>query len=531
MKTLSIFGRFIVAPADGRKAFGNLNVWKTACAVVLLCGTMASVASAQMLTTLASFDGSNGQTPAAMLVQGSDGNFYGTAYGGGANVYYGAVFKITPAGTLTTLYSFCSKSGCSDGAIPLAGLVQGTDGNFYGTTTNGGSGYSSLCDGGCGTVFRITPAGVLTTLYTFTGGTDGANPEAGLVQGSDGNFYGTTKGGGAHLDDGTVFKITSAGAFATLYSFCAQSGCSDGTEPKAGLVQGADGNFYGTTSNGGAANAIGTVFKITPAGTLTTLYSFTGGADGGAPKAGLVQGKDGNFYGRTTSGGSGNYSDGGTVFKITPAGVLTTLYSFGYTWAPYTCDNFYPTCAGLVQGTDGNFYGTTTYFGFYESGSVFRMTPAGALTRLHSFCAQNGCPDGENPQAGLVQGRDGKFYGTTWGGGANGDGTVFSLSPGLPTALGEQVDYFGYGFADLTVWRPSNGTFYSTDGAGKSEQWGWPTDIPVIGDYDGDGMTDIAVWRPSTGTWYVVQSSNGQVLKQQWGLERYSCTRRLRRRR
>ena len=210
------------------------------------------------------------------------------------------VANFVPAPALTSLYSF---TGGADGGLPGAGLVQGSDSNFYGTTSGGGT-------SGNGTVFRISPSGSLTNLWEFTGGSDGASPYAGLVQGSDGNFYGTTYGGGAN-GNGTVFRITPSGTLTTLWSF---TGGSDGAYPYAGLVQGSDGNFYGTTSAGGTNNA-GTVFQINSAGGLTTLYSFSGGADGESPWAGLIQGSDGSFYSTTYEGGSYGY---GTVFKLSP---------------------------------------------------------------------------------------------------------------------------------------------------------------------------------------------------------------------
>lgn len=243
--------------------------------------------------TLFNFDYTNGDGPTGVLVQGTDGNFYSTTDLGGANGN-GTVFKITPAGTLTTLHNFDG----TDGSVVFAGLVLATDGNFYGTAEFGGT--SNVCGPGCGTVFKITPTGTLTTLHDFKG-TDGSYPGP-LIQGADGNFYGITGGGGAN-GDGTVFKLTHSGTLTTLYSFCAQSGCTDGSGPNSpmALVQGSDGNFYGTTFSGGTNNA-GTVFKITPSGTLTTLYSFcsqTNCADGEAPYAGLVQATHGNFYGTT----------------------------------------------------------------------------------------------------------------------------------------------------------------------------------------------------------------------------------------
>jgi uncharacterized repeat protein (TIGR03803 family) len=328
-------------------------------------------------------------------------------------VFCAATAIASPAQILTTLHSFDG----SDGASPVAGLTQATDGNLYGTTSAGAD-YLS-CFGGCGTVFRITPSGTRTILHNFDGA-DGANPGAGLVQATDSNFYGTTATGGAGGDCysgcGTVFKIAPSGVLTTLYSFCSQGNCTDGDAPLAGLIQATDGNFYGITTYGGA-NGAGTVFKITPSGTLTTLHSF-GSTDGANPRAGLVQATDGNFYGTTTGGGvSGNCRNGcGTVFKMSPQGTLTTLHSFDGT------DGETP-FAGFIQATDSNFYGTTTYGGANGAGTVFKITPSGTLTTLHSFDGS----DGANPQGGLIQAADGNFYRTAVGGGARGGGTVFRL--------------------------------------------------------------------------------------------------------
>jgi len=234
----------------------------------------------------------------------------------GALILFAMTAVALPAQTFTTLYSFCSQTNCTDGFVPVAGLIQGTDGKFYGTTEYGGA--SNACWSGnhavgCGTVFEITPNGALTT-YSFNGA-DGAYPYAGLAEGTDGNFYGTTSFGGANGHFGTVFKITASGMLTTLHSFDG----TDGEAPAAGPVQATslDGNFYGTTTSGGAYGA-GTLFKITPGGTLTTLYSFDG-KDGEWPYAGLVQATDGNFYGTTAFGGA---DGGGTVFKITPRSLL-----------------------------------------------------------------------------------------------------------------------------------------------------------------------------------------------------------------
>jgi uncharacterized repeat protein (TIGR03803 family) len=311
----------------------KLNWMTKACGVFLLWGAAAIALPAQTRTTLFSFDETDGGTPFAGLIQGTDGNFYGTTSFGGSSgpclvvssYGCGTVFKITPSGMLTTLYNFCSQSNCTDGIEPEAGLVQGADGNFYGTTIFGG--VNSTCQYGnsCGTVFTITPGGVLTTLHSFNF-TDGYLPVAGLIQGTDGNLYGTTSEGGATrlcknngFDGcGTVFKITPDGVLTTLHSFyCPQFNfhCREGTSPDAALVQGADGNFYGTTTVGGVYG-YGTVFRISPGGTLTTLYSFDK-TDGDQPEVGLVQGTDGNFYGTTYVGGA---RDDGTVQVITPNG-------------------------------------------------------------------------------------------------------------------------------------------------------------------------------------------------------------------
>ena len=396
----------------------QLNRGRRAYAVFALCAATAMALPAQKtFTTLQSFDSTDGANPGAALVQATDGDFYGTASSQGANGG-GTIFKVTLSGTLVTLYNFCSESGCTDGVLPEAALVQATSGDFYGTTNDGGLSY--------GTVFRITPGGTLTTLYRFcsqSGCRDGSNPFAGLVQTANGDFYGTARNGGANAV-GTVFEITPSGALTTLYSFCSESGCADGANPVAGLVQATNGNLYGTTLAGGGATNGGTVFEITPSGRLTTLYTFcsqSGCTDGSNPLAGLVEATNGDLYGTTNGGGA---SDLGTVFKITPSGTLTTLHSFDRTdgSAPGTV---------LVQGTDGNFYGTTYGGGAHGDGTIFEMAPSGTLATLHSFCPHGACTGGRNPEAGLLQATNGTFYGTTYFGGANRYGTVFSLSVGL----------------------------------------------------------------------------------------------------
>ncbi len=372
------------------------------CAVFLSCTACHSA----VLTNLHSFAGStDGAWPGAALIQGSDGSFYGTTAYGGTNGD-GTVFKITSAGTFTVLYAFSGP----DGAYPFASLVQGSDGNFYGTTFQGGGTNLMPPGAGLGSVFRITSAGTLTPLHTFTG-PDGAYLSGQLVQGSDGNFYGTTQYGGTNgdcspLGCGTVFQMSQAGTVTMLYNFTKGV---DGAHPPAGLVQGSNSNFYGTTFQGGMLGQ-GAMFRITPAGTLTPLSGFGDGSPAGA----LVQGSDGYFYGTTYAGGTNN---AGTVFRISSSGTLTELHQFS---GPDGSSTY----AGLVQGSDGDLYGTMFMGGTNNAGTVFRINPSGTFQTLFQFSG----PDGVWPYAGLVQGLDGAFYGVTALGGASDTGAVFQLT-------------------------------------------------------------------------------------------------------
>ncbi len=451
-------------PLSGRKPVLALLLrllWAAALALPVF-GAQAAV----VFTNLHSFGVfTNGANPSAALVQGSDRSFYGTTSGGGTNGG-GTVFKISTDGVLTTLYSF----GGSDGANPSAALVQGSDGNFYGTTQEGG-------EGDYGTVFKINTNGVLTSLYSFTGTDGSANPN-GLVQGKDGNFYGTTEG----YPYGTVFKISTNGALTTLHTF----GNSGGVLPN-GLVQGSDGSFYGTTEYEGFMGPAllhyygnGTVFKISTNGAFTFLYSFTGGNDGAYPAAGLVEGRDGNFYGTTeyTDGEGGQWGGtsfygAGTVFRLSPDGALTSLYSFAK-------DGANPSAA-LVQGSDGSFYGTTYQGGTNGSyGTLFKISSNGAFTSLYSFTGGN---DGANPQAALVQGSDGNFYGTTENGGAGGGGTVFRL-----TIVPEpQLTIIPSGPYVILTWPTNHAgfsctgfTLQSTTNLGSSAVWTTNSSPPVV---------------------------------------------------
>jgi uncharacterized repeat protein (TIGR03803 family) len=387
----------------------KLGTLHTVSLVTLFCAVTAITSPSQSFTTLHSFTGLDGINPMAELVQATDGNFYGTAANGGA-YNGGTVFKITSGGAFKVLLAFCYQPGaCSGGKTPRAGLVQATDGNFYGTTSDGTYGGNSPD----GTVFKMTPSGAVTWLHSFSGiEGEGIEPIAGLVQ-ARGNFYGTTWAGGAHID-GTVFKITPDGTLTTLEHFGRFVG--EGYRPAAGLVYATDGNFYGTTYLGGDFLR-GTAFKMTLGGAVTFVHSFD--LTGSNPVAGLVQGADGNFYGTTPFGGM---LGKGTVFSMTADGALFTLYNFAGT------DGATPHAA-LVQAIDGNFYGTTSEGGDYGKGTVFKITPDGTLTTLHSFAGTGN--DGADPEAALVQASDGSFYGTTAGGGLYGQGTVFRLIPDL----------------------------------------------------------------------------------------------------
>jgi uncharacterized repeat protein (TIGR03803 family) len=365
-------------------------------------------ASAQTLKTLYSFKGgADGGNPFyGDLVLDAKGNLYGTTGGGGA-AGLGVVFEVTPAGAEKVLYSFASADGCT----PYAGLIRDAQGNLYGTTgACGAYGY--------GTVFEVTKAGG-KTLYTFTGGADGGQPFAALVRDAGGNLYGTTNVGGilGSYCCGTVFKVTPAGTETVLHAF---TGGADGEYPVAALVRDAKGNLYGTTGQRGAF-CCGTVFEMTPSDTENILFNFNN-TDGTGPGPNRLVRAGGNFYGTTSGGGA---SGNGTVFKLSKNGAETVLYSF-----TEPSDGFAP-YGGVIRDAKGNLYGTT--FQAFQAGcntdgcgTVYELTPAGKFTVLHTF---TGGSDGGNPAGGLVMDKEGNLYGTTYGYGAHGYGTVFKLTP------------------------------------------------------------------------------------------------------
>jgi uncharacterized repeat protein (TIGR03803 family) len=396
-------------------------------------GTVFRLTLQGSLTVLYAFAGTDGRYPTE-IIQAADGDLFGTTLFDGPGLN-GAVFRLTLAGTLTNLHTFLN----AEGSEPTARLIEGADGNFYGTTYGGAGG---------GSVFRIDPSGTLTALHSFSGA-DGLHPLGGLIEGIDGDFYGTTQYGGDN-NKGTVFCVTSAGSFATLHSFKG----IDGAELLAGVIQAGDGDFYGTTSGGGP-NGYGTLFQMTPSGTVTTLHAFERDADGAYPQASLIQATDGSFYGTTFSGGAGGF---GTVFRITSSGTLTTLYSFS---SGVSGGN---PVAGLKQATDGDFFGTTEGGGENDFGTVFRITSFGSLTTLHSFTGA----DGARPVTELIQSADGNFYGTTGGGGENGGGSVFRITPsGVVTTLHSFAGADGFG-PHGGLLEATNGDFYGTTIVGGS---------------------------------------------------------------
>jgi uncharacterized repeat protein (TIGR03803 family) len=389
---------------------------------------------ARTLTTVFSFYESDGAGPYGGLIQGLDGNLYGTTYWNGVDANYdGTIFRLTPDGQLTSLYAFVWAVGSN----PEAGLLLATNGAMYGTTTRGGA------TPGYGTLFAITERGEFTKLHQFQLA-EGEFPQAPLIQAANGDLYGANAGF-TDIDYGTLYRATPAGVVTVLHSFNG----SDGENPN-GPIQARDGNFYGTTQGvGGFSSANGTIFKLAPNNAFTTLYRFTGGADGDSPFAALVEASDGNFYGTT----SGYWTGNGTVFRFTPAGNLITLHAF-----TGGADGSSPVGA-LIQATDGNLYGTTSYGGTGPCsdgcGTVFRIAPDGRFTTVHHFQGT----DGSGPEGALLQATDGNIYGTTVSGGPHRAGTVFRLSIGrspfvsaLPASgsVGDTVRILGSNLTEAT---------------------------------------------------------------------------------
>jgi uncharacterized repeat protein (TIGR03803 family) len=401
--------------------------------------TNALPSATAQIQPIYSFTGANGSYPTAGLTVGPDGNFYGiTTTGGSAN--RGTVFRFAIGGPLTTLVSF-------NGSEPAGALAVGPDDNLYGTTSEGGS-------AGYGTVFRITTNGTLTTLASFTGA-NGRYPYAGVAVDQQGNLYGNTEEGGS-INYGTVFRVATNGVLTALASFNGANGEYPLYSP---LIMGLDGNFYGTTQGGGIYNS-GTIFRITPNGTLTTLHSFYINTDGSVPTAGLTVGPDGSFYG-TASRGGGGY---GTIFHFTTNGTFTTLAYFNRTNGDFPNQ--------LTFGPDGNLYGTAGAGGSIDYGTVFKISTNGNLTALASCTFTTGF----EPLGALTLGPDGNFYGTTTHGGSagvSGQGVVYRLNlpPSIITEPSSQTTLAG---SDVTF----NVTLFGT--APFAYQWLY-NGTPIVG--------------------------------------------------
>ena len=435
-----------------RKSGRGRASWRVGFAVLSAALALAlaesGASAAPTETVLHSFTGGvgDGIFPFAGLIADSAGNLYGTTNQGGA-ANDGVVFKLSPGGIETVLYSFCGKPGCSDGAGPGAGLIADRHGNLYGTTPGGGA-------ANAGVVFKLSPGGIETVLYSFCGKpgcSDGAGPGAGLIADRLGNLYGTTGGGGGPgcdgLGCGVVFKLSPPIPPATkwtetvLHSFVG----SDGGRPSSGLIADSKGNLYGTTGVGGASDR-GVVFKLAPNGTETVLYSFcslTNCSDGASPLGGLIADSAGNLYGTTNDGGGSgcNYGPGlcGVVFKLSPGGTETVLHAF----AGGSSDGAGP-WAGLIADASGNLYGTTKGGGATGCpppgcGVVFKLVPGGTETVLYSFCSLTNCSDGIYPTAGLIADSSGNLYGT-----ASGDD--------LPRIGGVVFELAGTGFVTDPSW-------------------------------------------------------------------------------
>ena len=459
-------------------------------------GVVYKLDTTRHLTVLYSFTGgSDGANPFSGVILDSAGNLYGTtAYGGSAyrNAGHGVVYELSTTGQLTVLYTF---SGGTDGAYPYAGVIRDSAGNLYGTTYFGGA-------AGQGVVYKVATANSETVLYSFTGGADGANPYASVIRDSAGNLYGTTFAGGG-AGQGVLYKLNTAGNETPLYSF---AGGADGANPNAGVVRDSAGNFYGTTIYGGTSRA-GVVYQVTAAGAETVLYTFTGGTDGTGPYAGVIRDTVGNLYGTAAYGGAAGE---GVAYKLDTTGVQTVLYGF-----PESGGGYGPNSGVILDGA-GNLYGTTPQGGSLGAGVVYRMSAAGHEAVLYSF---TGGADGSNPNSGVVRDSAGNLYGTTFNGGTFGYGTVYKLD----TAGNETVLYTFTGGSDGSnpyagVVRDSAGNLYGTTwyggvgGAGVIYQVDASGNETVLYSFTGgpgDSRSYSGLYRDSAGNLYGVSYSGG----------------------
>jgi uncharacterized repeat protein (TIGR03803 family) len=438
-----------------------------------------------------SFSGGNdGADPEAALAQGVDGNFYGTAAHGGAYDDNGTAFQITPDGVFTSLHSFGAAKDIynnpTDGGVPLGGLTQAADGAWYGTASVGGP-VEDTFGGGFGVLYKLDGNGAYSVVWGFGGvldqdgnPLDGAAPNAAVVIGPDGTIYGTTQAGGNTPDPnsgqyGTVFEIQTNGDFSSLYSFgTVQDGDGnpvDGSGPVSSVTVGTDGNLYGVTPAGGTHTNYnsgaggGTIFKITAAGDFSSLYSFSGGADGAAPLGALLQGADGGFYGTTSAGGTNGV---GAVFRFTEADGLRTLHTFSG-----RADGAVP-MAGLVAGPGGLLYGTASEGGLFGGGTVYSISTTGVFTTLYSFFGEG---DGAHPHAPLLHATDGAFYGSTSVGGANNLGALYRMTLPAPHPKFTSIAMTGAGVT--LTWAATTGQTFQLQYAADPTSAAW-TNIGAV---------------------------------------------------
>ena len=427
-----------------------------------------------------------------------------TAHAIAVGVSLGALPGVAGAQTTEVLHSL---AGRTDGAQPQAPLIQGADGHFYGTTSFGGS-------AALGTVFKITSGGTFTVLHQFVGGSDGAQPFAPLLQAADGNFYGTTRLGGA-ANKGTVFRMTPGGDVTVLHAF--GQTVNDGAYPSAGLIQARDGNFYGTTGSGG--NGYGTIFTMTPGGALTVLYASFGRSTGAAPRGRLLEASDGNLYG-TTTGMNGSPYCCGTAFRFTTSGTFVVIHAFELNGVAFPS-------TPLIEGSDGYLYGISGNGSYPWTSQIYRMSLNGDVTALPM-------PVGYYPVSALTQGSDGAFYGA---GGAQvySFGMLFRMTASGAFAVrhvfaGRPLDG-AIPLTELTLG--SDGNFYGTTRFGGASNEGVvfrfdstrtaeSAGPSLAADFDGDGRTDLTVYRPTTGEWFVRYSTSNYSYDNwtsyQWGL-------------
>lgn len=421
-----------------RRRAGMLTLFALAVA-----GWLPAAAAAQTITSIAGFvNADNGTMPYGPIAQGRDGNLYGTTYGSGNLGGTGSFYSVTPAGVLTVLHDF-SGTECQE----ANGVSLGTDGNFYGTCFAGGA--NSL-----GSIIKITPTGTVTVLHSFTGtGTDGCFPFGVPVQANDGNYYGTTKNCGSS-NEGMAYKVTAAGTFTSIHSFTGAA--TDSAQPTGSLILGADGNLWGTGYQGGSAG-LGNVFKMTTAGAVTSVFSFTSAStQGQLPYAGVVLGKDGNYYGVAQQGGANLQ---GTIFKLTPGGAFTLLHNFNL-----SADNGAYPAVPLALGNDGNLYGigSDCISGGCGNADMFEITTKGTFTNLFNFVNYGG-NNNSLPFTPLQAATSGTFYTTTMQGQSSTNehgGTVVTLTNGqkafaraltLSGKVGSSVGFLGQNFAAATV--------------------------------------------------------------------------------